>query len=130
MSQATTSTKALRPLWQCENPLCDEGFPAAKLRACQRCQRVVYCGRECQKYHWKRSHKKECAALTAEREESDGGAALGPPLYLQRAMHQLLHAQLDEAQKQTLLDALEASGKVDMAAVDKALKDKAAEDAM
>ena len=29
------------------------------MRACAKCRRVFYCGRECQKEHWKR-HKKRC----------------------------------------------------------------------
>ena len=37
--------------------------PEHKLRPCKRCQRVYYCGRECQKEHWKaelNGHKKRC----------------------------------------------------------------------
>ena len=33
-----------------------------KLRRCSRCQRVWYCGRECQRVHWRAGHKAECAA--------------------------------------------------------------------
>ena len=33
-----------------------------KLRRCSRCQRVRYCGRECQRAHWRAGHKAECQA--------------------------------------------------------------------
>ena len=33
-----------------------------KLRKCSRCQRVRYCGRECQRAHWRAGHKAECRA--------------------------------------------------------------------
>ena len=33
-----------------------------KLRRCSRCQRVWYCGRECQRAHWRAGHKAECQA--------------------------------------------------------------------
>jgi len=41
--------------------------PEHKLRPCKRCHRVYYCGRECQKEHWKRAlngHKKNCNKKT------------------------------------------------------------------
>ena len=37
--------------------------PDHKLRPCQRCHRVYYCGRECQVKHWKKKrtgHKQKC----------------------------------------------------------------------
>jgi hypothetical protein len=36
----------------------DEG---EKLSKCGWCKQVTYCSRECQKLHWKKAHKKECA---------------------------------------------------------------------
>ena len=40
--------------------------PEHKLRPCQRCHRVYYCGRECQVKHWKakNGHKKKCNKKT------------------------------------------------------------------
>jgi hypothetical protein len=38
-----------------------EGAPAFK--RCAACQAVAYCTRECQKAHWKKAHKRECATL-------------------------------------------------------------------
>lgn len=35
---------------------------------CSRCKKVVYCGRECQKKHWK-VHKSECKAASASGEK-------------------------------------------------------------
>jgi hypothetical protein len=34
----------------------------AALKECSRCKSVRYCGRACQKRHWKAGHKKECVA--------------------------------------------------------------------
>ena len=31
-----------------------------KLFACGDCKKVMYCGRACQKEHWKRIHKHQC----------------------------------------------------------------------
>lgn len=31
-------------------------------KRCQQCQQAAYCGKDCQKQHWK-AHKKECAQL-------------------------------------------------------------------
>ena len=33
-----------------------------KLLKCSRCKRVRYCGRECQRAHWRAGHKAECQA--------------------------------------------------------------------
>lgn len=41
------------------------GVAAANLKACTRCRRVVYCGRDCQVAHWKAGHKKGCCSLLA-----------------------------------------------------------------
>jgi hypothetical protein len=38
-----------------------EGAPAFK--RCAACQAVAYCTRECQKAHWKKAHKRDCATL-------------------------------------------------------------------
>eukprot|EP00984_Skeletonema_dohrnii_P018987 scaffold8991_cov155-Skeletonema_dohrnii-CCMP3373.AAC.32 len=39
-----------------ECPIC---FKPASLK-CRKCQSVFYCGEDCQKKHWKKSHKKAC----------------------------------------------------------------------
>ena len=45
----------------CKNCLKDgTGF-----ERCSKCKCVRYCSRECQRAHWKRSHKKVCAHLAA-----------------------------------------------------------------
>ena len=36
----------------------------AKLKQCSRCKTVFYCGRFCQKRHWKREHKSVCTSIT------------------------------------------------------------------
>ncbi len=38
------------------------GFHAVKLSACSACKVVFYCGRDCQKRHWKR-HKQVCGSM-------------------------------------------------------------------
>jgi len=41
-----------------------------KLLQCARCHKVCYCSRECQKSHWKESHKHICSNVTeADKEE-------------------------------------------------------------
>eukprot|EP00984_Skeletonema_dohrnii_P006023 scaffold2130_cov106-Skeletonema_dohrnii-CCMP3373.AAC.10 len=39
------------------------------LLQCARCHQVCYCSRECQKSHWKESHKNICAKVTAADKE-------------------------------------------------------------
>jgi len=47
----------------CGNCEAQEGSAnAPKLSACARCGLVVYCSRDCQKAHWKASHKQHCVA--------------------------------------------------------------------
>lgn len=36
---------------------------APHFKLCSACKLVSYCGAECQKAHWKRTHKRECATL-------------------------------------------------------------------
>jgi len=51
------------------------GAVGAKLK-CSRCGLAFYCGRECQKTHWKRAHKKECGkAQLSEAEQTEIAAA-------------------------------------------------------
>ncbi|KAF2226889.1 hypothetical protein BDZ85DRAFT_316340 [Elsinoe ampelina] len=45
-----------------EAPCGQCGKEGGGMKACARCKKVGYCGRECQKKGWKR-HKKECASL-------------------------------------------------------------------
>ena len=40
-----------------------------ELLRCARCHQVCYCSRECQKIHWKESHKKICNQVTAADKE-------------------------------------------------------------
>ena len=40
--------------------------PEHKLRPCQRCHRVSYCGRDCQVKHWKKRHKQNCTKSSIE----------------------------------------------------------------
>jgi len=39
---------------------CDEDTPSR----CNKCKRVYYCSRSCQKAHWRREHKQECGGPT------------------------------------------------------------------
>jgi len=49
----------------CENKRCSNGAP---LVSCANCKLVVYCGRDCQRAHWKHGgHKAICAEATAQR---------------------------------------------------------------
>ena len=47
----------------CSNCSAPEGSASApKLSACSRCGLEVYCSRDCQRVHWKLSHKQHCVA--------------------------------------------------------------------
>jgi len=52
----------LLPLARCGNPSClkEEGC-SGDFKKCARCNQVPYCGKDCQKVHWK-THKLECKA--------------------------------------------------------------------
>jgi tetratricopeptide (TPR) repeat protein len=39
---------------------CGDKRPLQELKACINCQKVYYCGKKCQKEHWKIEHKKNC----------------------------------------------------------------------
>jgi MYND finger len=44
---------------------------------CSRCSCVTYCGRECQRAHWRGGHKRLCAALAAYKGGGAGGGGGG-----------------------------------------------------
>ena len=51
------------------SPLCascgaESGPGAAALKPCSRCKAVSYCGKECQRAHWKAGHKAACNSST------------------------------------------------------------------
>jgi len=71
-SQSGASTTA--HCANCKNERCPNGEP---LVSCANCKLVVYCGRDCQRAHWKNGgHKAICAQATAQRI----AAALNKPL--------------------------------------------------
>jgi len=39
---------------------CGAAAGGTKLRTCSRCRLARYCGRDCQRAHWKLLHKNEC----------------------------------------------------------------------
>ena len=47
---------------QCGALAADLAREDRKLLKCSRCKRVRYCGRECQRAHWRAGHKAECQA--------------------------------------------------------------------
>lgn len=54
----------------CSNPDCetrDQLDRKLKLKTCAGCKGAKYCSTECQKVHWKKTHKKMCKALRARR---------------------------------------------------------------
>jgi hypothetical protein len=53
----------------CAYPGCNKSHGRETLQRCSRCLSVRYCGKACQKKHWKSGHKKECPKLAKEREE-------------------------------------------------------------
>ena len=46
------------------------------MRPCKRCGAVVYCGRKCEKAHWKK-HKKACKKKVAREAQVAAGATGG-----------------------------------------------------
>ena len=50
--------------WQeCERAEGLEESRETRFKACGQCRRVYYCSKECQRLHWKRTHRHECADL-------------------------------------------------------------------
>ncbi len=60
---------ALLRLPMCGNPRCGnfamEFEEALKLKSCNRCRAVRYCGADCQRAHWREGHRAECKELAA-----------------------------------------------------------------
>ena len=65
--EATRSSSGLEP-GGCENCGALQGPGGAALEPCARCRAVVYCGKECQKKHWKAlgGHPGACSCSTAD----------------------------------------------------------------
>lgn len=81
----------------CSNPACRQAVQdGGRLQKCVRCQRVAYCGRECQKAHWKRGHKRECTPVE--------GAA---PSSRARHANAVLSALIEPGLSQIRLDLLQ-----------------------
>ncbi|CAH1775893.1 unnamed protein product [Owenia fusiformis] len=49
--------------------LCSNCGSPNKLHMCSACHMVRYCGRECQKAHWKQTHKDECKKLAKQHKQ-------------------------------------------------------------
>ena len=45
---------------------CNKGGGKLSLSRCGGCKSVSYCSAECQRTHWKKGHKQECAAMTRD----------------------------------------------------------------
>jgi len=59
----------------CANCLAsDESEIAPKLSACKRCGLVMYCSRDCQRAHWKASHKQYCIARADRVPQQQGSS--------------------------------------------------------
>eukprot|EP00986_Skeletonema_menzelii_P010652 scaffold5273_cov158-Skeletonema_menzelii.AAC.13 len=54
---------------KCESCGISQEDAGKALLRCGRCNQVCYCSRDCQKSHWKESHKKICAQVTAADKE-------------------------------------------------------------
>jgi hypothetical protein len=50
---------------------------AAHFKRCATCNAVAYCGVACQRAHWKRVHKRECATLAGGAGAAGGGSGSG-----------------------------------------------------
>ena len=50
------------------------GIPADQLKRCSRCHMVAYCSAECQRAHWKKTHKHECSQLATSRNAMSSGS--------------------------------------------------------
>jgi len=53
---------------------CGKDATRVLVKDCVRCKRVSYCGKECQKLHWKQ-HKRECVPAETPSETQTGEAA-------------------------------------------------------
>ena len=56
----------------CANPHCENpGGEGRKLLRCGRCHGVHYCSTACQRAHWKKGHKAECADAVARQQAAE-----------------------------------------------------------
>ncbi|KAL1901923.1 hypothetical protein Sste5346_001628 [Sporothrix stenoceras] len=65
----------------CNN--CLDARRAHLIKKCVGCQAVAYCGKECQRAHWRRFHKYECKPLKNAFESAARQAAQTPGAYVQ-----------------------------------------------
>lgn len=62
----------------CSAPGCNgNDMGANRLMRCRGCSAVSYCGRECQKRHWKAGHKQECPTLANEKRRARTSSGTG-----------------------------------------------------
>jgi len=58
--------KSVKKLGWCGNPQCkipDRMAERSGMAFCDRCKRVNYCSRKCQKVHWRAGHKEQCEEM-------------------------------------------------------------------
>ncbi|KIH89592.1 set and mynd domain protein [Sporothrix brasiliensis 5110] len=97
----------------CNN--CLDARRAGSIKKCQGCQAVVYCGKECQRAHWKRFHKFECKPLKNAFESAARQAAATPGGYVQplpapvRALMLVILQWKDSADIRATVEALEGN---------------------
>lgn len=65
-----SSSSKKKGCWNCgKTPAAAANNKDPPLMRCTRCQRALYCSRDCQVAHWKSGHKKECPQLQAKKME-------------------------------------------------------------
>ena len=68
--------KTVNPRFVCANCKKSPSKDEPPLKTCGRCNLVQYCSKECQKAHWKRTHKVQCnqalQQVEAQRAELEG----------------------------------------------------------
>lgn len=52
------------------------GKAASKLLRCTACKSILYCNADCQRQHWRSSHKGKCKEMKAEKERWEGIATM------------------------------------------------------
>jgi hypothetical protein len=54
----------------CANCVKPEAASGPKFKQCSSCAKRRYCSRECQRAHWKASHKKQCESQRAKSKDA------------------------------------------------------------
>ena len=85
--------------------VCKKSGTRKEIPTCSVCQRPRYCGSRCQRIHWKKGHKRECASIKQQRKNEQKEQKQAEKTMEEKKAADLLDNYMDPMIKSTLENA-------------------------